>query len=245
MSSSSLRLQQKPKKPLTVTGFVSKKTVTGFAVSHSMEQLIWDANYAHRLRVLHKIVPVAIGMKKMAKKAPEYNLPVRLFPAQILVGLEKGFIEMPTSDADVLIQRLLPNASACKHLLPEWIQSRLNDTDDTSTDRIQVYQYLVFADLWAKDFFVTNGSRFAADFLIYLGDPLLGHAAALIIICDEKTHSDAQIIRFGRMANMVHKKAIFACINESNGQVQYETLLSEKLSTGRFKYSLVDGIQLE
>lgn len=40
----------------------------------------------------------------------------------------------------------------------------------------QRHRYLVFKDLRAKGFYITGGSKFGADFLLYPGDPTLYHA---------------------------------------------------------------------
>lgn len=48
----------------------------------------------------------------------------------------------------------------------------------------------VFADLWQKGFFLTDGQKFGVDFMAYPGDPLLFHAQ-LMIVCAEATDKES------------------------------------------------------
>ena len=46
---------------------------------------------------------------------------------------------------------------------------------------------MAFFDLWRRGFFLTDGSKFGADFLAYPGDPIRYHAQNIIICLESST----------------------------------------------------------
>lgn len=49
----------------------------------------------------------------------------------------------------------------------------IDELSSTSNSEISVVRCKVFKDLWKKGFFVTAGTKFGADFLVYLGTSIL------------------------------------------------------------------------
>ncbi|XP_075461486.1 tRNA-splicing endonuclease subunit Sen34 isoform X1 [Ascaphus truei] len=84
-------------------------------------------------------------------------------------------------------------------------------------------RYQVFRDLWQKGYFLTTGSKFGGDFLVYPGDPMRFHAH-YIAICfpynEEIPLSD--IIIAGRLGTNVKKTVLLCSTNE--GTVTYTSL---------------------
>ncbi|KAM4703735.1 tRNA-splicing endonuclease subunit Sen34 [Rhinophrynus dorsalis] len=85
-------------------------------------------------------------------------------------------------------------------------------------------RYKVFRDLWQRGYFLTSGSKFGGDFLVYPGDPMRFHAH-YITICfphqDEIPLSD--IITAGRLGTNV-KKTVLLCSANQEGKVTYTSL---------------------
>ena len=52
--------------------------------------------------------------------------------------------------------------------------SRTSTAWEIGPSRIQQCRKLAFFDLWRRGFFLTDGSKFGADFLTYPGDPIRG-----------------------------------------------------------------------
>lgn len=82
----------------------------------------------------------------------------------------------------------------------------------------------VFKDLWEKKFYITCGSKFGGDFLVYAGDPFIFHAL-YIVVClpSTKKIQGFDIMVYGRLGNQVKKTIVLASLNES-GNVEYISL---------------------
>ncbi|KAM5131967.1 tRNA-splicing endonuclease subunit Sen34 [Mantella aurantiaca] len=85
-------------------------------------------------------------------------------------------------------------------------------------------RFKVFRDLWQRGYFLTSGSKFGGDFLVYPGDPMRFHAH-YIAICfpqdEEMALSD--IITAGRLGTNV-KKTVLLCSSNEEGLVSYTSL---------------------
>eukprot|EP01118_Nematostelium_gracile_P003120 TRINITY_DN13555_c0_g1_i1.p1 TRINITY_DN13555_c0_g1~~TRINITY_DN13555_c0_g1_i1.p1 ORF type:complete len:261 (+),score=44.81 TRINITY_DN13555_c0_g1_i1:59-841(+) len=76
---------------------------------------------------------------------------------------------------------------------------------------------IVFEDLWKKGYFLSNGSKFGGDFLVYPGDTLQYHAHFVVIIKGfEEELSPLDIISYGRLGVTVKKTPILASVSEDN-----------------------------
>lgn len=85
-------------------------------------------------------------------------------------------------------------------------------------------KFRVFQDLWEKNFYVTNGDSFGADFLAYPGDPMQFHASQIVHVIDiVRKFNVKYLVSCARNSIAVNKKCLFAYIN-MNGQVEYQTL---------------------
>lgn len=92
-------------------------------------------------------------------------------------------------------------------------------TTEAHTVRCRVYQ-----DLWEKGHYMTVGSKFGGDFLVYSGDPLLFHAYAVVVCLGKDTSiAGRDLIMWGRLGNSVHKTIILAVLREDN-KVHYLSL---------------------
>ncbi|KAL1476506.1 hypothetical protein MTO96_018493 [Rhipicephalus appendiculatus] len=81
----------------------------------------------------------------------------------------------------------------------------------------------VFEDLWEKGHYMTVGSKFGGDFLVYSGDPLLFHAFGVVVCLGrERKVAGRDIVMWGRLGNAVHKTIILATLRDD--QVHYISL---------------------
>ncbi|XP_070586230.1 tRNA-splicing endonuclease subunit Sen34 [Erythrolamprus reginae] len=85
-------------------------------------------------------------------------------------------------------------------------------------------RYLIFRDLWERGYYVTTGSKFGGDFLVYPGDPMRFHSH-YIALCFPKDApiSLCDIISAGRLGTNV-KKTVLLCSVEQEGTVAYTSV---------------------
>ena len=83
---------------------------------------------------------------------------------------------------------------------------------------------LVFQDLWHKDFYITDGSKFGADFLVYPGDPIQFHAKFIVICCEEdpKQIEEKDLVAKSRLGTNVKKIVLLA--THKGGKIKYTTV---------------------
>lgn len=95
---------------------------------------------------------------------------------------------------------------------------------DLILEKTTTWKFEIYKDLWQRGYYITNGHKFGADYLVYLGDPIAYHAVFLVHCLEsmnEMIHSTA-IVAFGRLATAVKKRAVLACFN--NNTVSYITI---------------------
>jgi tRNA-splicing endonuclease subunit Sen34 len=78
--------------------------------------------------------------------------------------------------------------------------------------------------LWQQGFFVSCGSKFGGDFLVYPGDPSRFHAEFVaIVVAWAELLSPLQLSSFGRLGTAV-KKTPLLCAVDDTGMPQYLSL---------------------
>uniref|UniRef100_A0A6M2CS01 tRNA-intron lyase n=1 Tax=Rhipicephalus microplus TaxID=6941 RepID=A0A6M2CS01_RHIMP len=133
----------------------------------------------------------------------------------VIANVMKSKVSMPSRDitlAPVLYECLRTKAS---NLVPV-------ELNYPRTDAHKV-RCRVFKDLWERGYYMTVGSKFGGDFLVYSGDPLLFHAFG-VVVCLGRDHKVAgrDIVMWGRLGNAVHKTIILATLRDD--QVHYISL---------------------
>lgn len=85
-------------------------------------------------------------------------------------------------------------------------------------------RYHVYRDLWNQGFFLSNGSKFGGDFLVYPGDPSRYHSHYIVIcIPHDKPMSALDIVRMGRLGSNV-RKTVLMCSQDCNQRISYISL---------------------
>ncbi|TPX72717.1 hypothetical protein SpCBS45565_g00244 [Spizellomyces sp. 'palustris'] len=111
-------------------------------------------------------------------------------------------ISTPTSSATLpWFARSNPERSSL-----DFAQARLTGLwqyPSTPEDRLR---YKVFCALWEKGYYITTGSKFGGDYLMYPGDPLRFHSHYVTsIVPIDKLFSPLDAVMFGRLGTTVKK----------------------------------------
>lgn len=107
--------------------------------------------------------------------------------------------------------------------------------EPSSSDQIKA---AIFSDLWEKGYYMTNGFKFACDFLAYEGDPFLYHAKFMVVCkqADEDVRALELIIR-GRLSGQVHKEIVLASVKEPSAASSSKAIsLSSEVVYMSFKW---------
>ncbi|KAF4042766.1 tRNA intron endonuclease catalytic C-terminal domain [Phytophthora infestans] len=178
--------------------------------------LVLDAQHATLLQQQYRIYGSSEGLMTPASAVSQR---LRLTLEEMAVGISKGFLrlEAATTRSDggsLKDEEGLALVEEIKHELVEG--ARLGEVSVDAKWRLSPRRHdrlQVFRDLWDKGYIVTLGSKFGADFLIYKDDPKHAHAVALIVVKGyEEPFSRVNIVSFCRVAKMVKKQLIFACV---------------------------------
>jgi len=91
----------------------------------------------------------------------------------------------------------------------------------TPEDKVK---YAVFKDLWEKKFYITSGSKFGGDYLVYAGDPIICHSLYVVVcVPPSRKIQGFDIIVYGRLGKQVKKTVVLASLNEKR-EVEYISL---------------------
>ena len=109
-----------------------------------------------------------------------------------------------------------------------WIDHETNDAKEL----VENWKYLgnelkrlVFADLWHKGFFVTDGTKFGGDFLVYPGDPIHFHAK-YVVICQASSVTDIKetdLVTRSRLGSST-KKTVLLATQKDEREIQYHAV---------------------
>lgn len=89
---------------------------------------------------------------------------------------------------------------------------------------LEKLRYKVFLDLWEKGYYITQGSKFGGDYLVYPGDPFRFHSYFVVkIVAWKKSISALDLISVGRLGSTVKKTSVLASV-DSSGNVIYTSI---------------------
>ncbi|XP_066979562.1 tRNA-splicing endonuclease subunit Sen34-like [Macrobrachium rosenbergii] len=96
-------------------------------------------------------------------------------------------------------------------------------------------RYSVYKDLWDRGYYITSGTKFGGDFLLYGGDPILFHAT-FIVKCIKKFKdvSNCDLMTLSRLANATKKTLVLASCEGSKPCYRSFQLVEDKLITEQF-----------
>ncbi|KAL1464577.1 hypothetical protein WDU94_004209 [Cyamophila willieti] len=123
----------------------------------------------------------------------------------------------PLSADHILVQRFLEDPWQEN----EELDSRLWTYPVSRRDKLK---YSIFKDLWSRKYFITNGTKFGGDYLVYCGDPSKFHAQFIVICKDQKdTFQASELAMYSRIGTNVKKTVVIASCDTA-GQVIYQSL---------------------
>ncbi|ORX82197.1 hypothetical protein BCR32DRAFT_219652 [Anaeromyces robustus] len=92
----------------------------------------------------------------------------------------------------------------------------------------EIQKYKVFCDIWEKPekYFITSGSKYGSDYLIYPGDPVQYHSnfLATVIYDTDFEFSPEYIIRYGRLGTNVKKTHLLCNIDKRTQKINYYSI---------------------
>ena len=154
--------------------------------------LIDDAEQAKWLREVHRIVAAPFGTLRNKRTQNEVlGPPFCIDKYSLLVGLE--------------LQALRPLNESPQ--LRDWVQRERAS-----------HNFLVFRDLYRRNYYITSASKFGGQFLIYEKSPELVHAKAIVF-----TDPHLSLVDLNRAANNVNKLGVYAYADQQ-GELKYLTL---------------------
>ncbi|GAB0097144.1 tRNA-splicing endonuclease subunit Sen34 [Sergentomyia squamirostris] len=96
---------------------------------------------------------------------------------------------------------------------------RLHESAFTPRESLK---YRIFADLYDRGYFLTSGSTFGGDFLLYPGDPILFHASHVVHVLLDHRVDSRHFTACNRLCVGVKKSCVFA-LEDSSGKIIYYT----------------------
>ncbi|CAI5790803.1 tRNA-splicing endonuclease subunit Sen34 [Podarcis lilfordi] len=85
-------------------------------------------------------------------------------------------------------------------------------------------RYRIFQNLWERGYYVTSGSKFGGDFLVYPGDPMRFHAHYIALCVSKDTPlSLCDVVSAGRLGTNV-KKTVLLCSVDQDGTAVFTSL---------------------
>lgn len=85
-------------------------------------------------------------------------------------------------------------------------------------------RYDVFRDLWEQGYYLTSGSKFGGDFLVYPGDPSRFHSFYIAICMKHKQELSAlDLVSMGRLGSNV-RKTVVMCSKDDEEKLCYTSL---------------------
>ncbi|KPJ07148.1 tRNA-splicing endonuclease subunit Sen34 [Papilio machaon] len=159
----------------------------------------------------------------------------------ILAGKKQKLLQKGLSDVHLDKETLLQEeinkfpsltvSQALVHLPTEHSRELVTETvsidclQPSVMDREGSIRYNIFKDLWLKGHYITSGSKFGCDYLLYPGDPVRFHATYMVrcVYDTLAPFRPTNLVAFGRLSVAVNKLAILAFCN-SFGKIEYQTL---------------------
>uniref|UniRef100_A0A8D0GUL6 tRNA-splicing endonuclease subunit Sen34 n=1 Tax=Sphenodon punctatus TaxID=8508 RepID=A0A8D0GUL6_SPHPU len=85
-------------------------------------------------------------------------------------------------------------------------------------------RYRIYRDLWEQGHFVTGGTKFGGDFLVYPGDPMRYHAHYIVLCVPQQAPLPLyDVISAGRLGSNV-KKTVLLCSAAADGSITYTSV---------------------
>jgi len=109
----------------------------------------------------------------------------------------------------------------------------------TDVDKCRLFAFKI---LWKKGYYITEGSKFGGDYLVYLGDPVKFHASYIVLCLDKNSHNSLfsrpqDLVAKSRLGGQVHKTVLIAKLNVTKDGVSF-TSIRRNFSKRQVQYFL-------
>ncbi|XP_059619667.1 tRNA-splicing endonuclease subunit Sen34 [Phlebotomus argentipes] len=155
---------------------------------------------------------------------------------KIMSGQRQKLLKSGVKEADVVLDREkilqdkineIPELSRENLLVQIPTEHMFRGSEEESVilppfSRMDELKYKVFSSLWEKGVFVTSGSTFGGDFLIYPSDPLLVHASHVVHVLEDSEVDSRKFVACNRLCVGVKKSCMFA-YEDTSGKIIYLT----------------------
>ena len=178
------------------------------AAPSSWTCLIWSYDDCVRLRRKWKVAvsPVGNCPQKIATNGKLAAIPVVIEDDVLYLGAHLGW------------WRIVDSASGT--VVDPWTVLEHNAHAPGAASLLQ--RRIVFADLWAKGYRMTNGIKFGVDYLAYRADPSMCHAAFMVMVLALDVSGGANIasldlVTRSRVATTALKICVLAYVDTREG----------------------------
>ncbi|VDI75911.1 tRNA-splicing endonuclease subunit Sen34 [Mytilus galloprovincialis] len=173
-----------------------------------------------RKEMMHNLHQIKEGKRKKLKEEMERKKEAgeTVHETDLDVEIDIDSIQIPPvalKNSLVQLYTESPYNEALDECRSEWSYPS-NDKEAT--------RYKVFTDLWKKGHYLTSGSKFGGDFLVYPGDPARFHSFYIAVCRPYKQQiSMSDFISLARMGSNV-RKTVILCSVDDNDQVVYTSI---------------------
>jgi len=161
--------------------------------------LVWEPSAIFHLRKTHRIVGTLIGTHSQFQQQNLFcGVPLLLSDEEVFLLSKRDLVRLISNNGEPV--RFLSKDRAVK----------------------ERSVFTVFEDLWMRGYFISNGSKFGGNFLVYPGDPLLFHAHFIVIVVEPcEIISPLDIVSYGRLGVSVKKMSVLASVDPHDSKVYY------------------------
>ena len=122
-------------------------------------------------------------------------------------------IEIKVSQVEPVTLQSMPVQLFAESPFPEFKMPVTASGAEVAMDRASEIRYLAFRHVWHAGYYLTPGTKFACDFLVYEHDPCVCHAKYMLF-CREREDeiTGMEVLLKGRLSVQVGKDPVFAIV---------------------------------
>lgn len=181
--------------PVTVTAATERFN------AHQKEAFETFAHLVHEEKLSH----IRENESAIISKYRERNDVASLTNEQIIQEKESGIDPVPFHSMPVQLFTASP--------FHEFKTEVSVSVADITMSRAEEIRYYAYRQLWRSGFYLTHGTKFACDFLVYESDPAVCHAKYMLFCRETEAEITAlEILLKGRLSVQVGKEPVFAIV---------------------------------
>ena len=196
---------------------------------------LWDADDAIALRERHKIVGKAVGaLPGFPQQNENHGLPVQILPEAVLYLRRKGLLELeptpipePHDAAASAVSDVAAKLTTHERIRLPFLPDDPSPSGVAPADAAEKVadppcvagHAAVFASLSDQRYAITEGGKFAADYLAYNDDPDKVHAMFTVKVCGwDEAIDPLKIVAASRVSHGARKHLLLAAVGGPQGE---------------------------